>query len=67
MECIDCGNKNEFPNGQQIHVTEFLQNDIDVDESMAFCTQIECRDCGAVLGYLGAGAAVGSKNVRGYY
>lgn len=67
MQCPDCENENPVPQGKAIHVSDFLEGDVDVDASQAIYTQLECRDCGAVLGYHGIGAAVGSSNIRGFY
>lgn len=67
MKCLDCGKENEVPKGRTIHLDEIFDDHIDVDVSVQEHTQLECRECGAVLGYLAAGAAIGSSNVRGYY
>lgn len=67
MKCFDCGSENKVPKGRTIRVDEIFDGHVDVDVSIQEHTQLECRDCGAVLGYLAAGAAVGSNDIRGYY
>lgn len=68
MECPDCGEHNDVPKGRTILLEDvFDESHPDVTASVQEHVQLECRDCGAVLGYLGVGAAVGSEETRGYY
>lgn len=67
MECLDCGHVNDHPAGRSIKISEAFSGDIDVDLGAEDHVQLECTECGAVLGYIGVGAAVGESNVRGYY
>ncbi|MCY4731977.1 hypothetical protein KY092_15555 [Natronomonas gomsonensis] len=67
MKCLDCGADNDTPAGKQILLEEIFDGNVDVDAGAQQHTQLECRECGAVLGYLGSAAAIGSSNVRGYY
>lgn len=67
MECPDCGDNSEVPAAEQIAVSEIFDGHVDVDVSAQTHLQLECPECGAVLGYHAVGAAIGSNNVRGYY
>jgi hypothetical protein len=66
MECLDCGEDTQ-PEGEVIMLEDIMDDHVDVDTSIEQWVQLECGDCGAVLGYTGAGAAIGSSTIRGYY
>jgi ribosomal protein S27AE len=58
--CPHCGDEIEVPDGDMIRLDEFFEEDAeDVDVSVQQHVQLECPECGAVLGYLGVGAATG--------
>lgn len=67
MKCPDCGTVNDRPKATQLLLDEIFEGHIDVDASAQEHLQLECTECGAVLGYMGSGAAIGSSNIRGYY
>jgi len=67
MKCLDCGAENEHPNGEVFMLDDILDDHVDVDLSIQQWVQLECTACGAVLGYTGTGAAVGSSNIRSFY
>lgn len=68
MECPYCGETNDAPEGESILLDEvFDDSHPDVDAGVQEHVQLECPDCGAVLGYLGVAAAFGSENVTGFY
>lgn len=67
MKCLDCGAENDSPNGTQLLLEEIFEGNVDVDAGAQEHVQLECSECGAVLGYLGSAAAIGSTNIRGYY
>ena len=58
--CPYCEEEIEAPNGKQLRVDEFFNDEADdVSVSAQEHVQLECRECGAVLGYLAIGAAAG--------
>lgn len=68
MRCPYCDATNEVPAAESILLDEVFDDDHpDVDAGLQEHVQLECPDCGAVLGYLGAAAAFGSEDVHGYY
>lgn len=67
MECLDCGADNDAPHGRTFLLDEVFENSVDVEAGVQKYVQLECADCGAVIGYLGTAAAVGSQDVRGFY
>lgn len=67
MECLDCEAEFEYPKGKKILTGDIMGDHVDVDASGQTHTQLECPECGAILGYLGYAAAIGSSNIRGYY
>lgn len=68
MECPDCGERTETPAGNRIRVEDVFDDaHPDVEAGRQEHVQLECPNCGAVLGYLGAAAALGSEDVYGFY
>lgn len=68
MQCPDCEAVNDVPAGESILLDEVFDDDHpDVDAGVQEHVQLECPDCGAVLGYLGVAGAFGSENTYGYY
>lgn len=68
MKCPYCGEVNDVPAGETILLDEvFDDSHPDVEAGVQEHVQLECLDCGAVLGYLGVAAAFGSEDVTGYY
>lgn len=68
MECPDCGERNESPAATTILLdTVFDDSHPDVEAGAQEHLQLECPDCGAILGYQGSAAAFGSTDVRGFY
>lgn len=60
MECPDCGVDTGLPRGVSFDVDEALGDDNDsVTMAEQRHYQLECQDCGAVVGYTGVAAAVG--------
>lgn len=58
--CPHCQEEMDVPKGESIRVDEFLDSETEeVDVSVQEHVQLECRNCGAVLGYLAVGAATG--------
>jgi hypothetical protein len=58
--CPHCDEDIEVPDGEMIRLDEFFTEDAgDIDVSVQKHIQLECPECGAVLGYLGLGAAAG--------
>lgn len=67
MACLECGN-DEPPAPKRILLDDILDDSHpDVDLSVQEHAQLECRDCGVILGYQAIGAAVGSQDTYGYY
>ena len=57
--CPHCEQEMEVPNGDTILVDDFFTEDADASISGQEHVQLECPNCGAVLGYLAVGAATG--------
>lgn len=59
--CPHCGEDMEVPKGRAIRTGDFFDEEEvdDVSLSAQQHMQLECRNCGAVLGYLAVGAATG--------
>ena len=49
----------DVPKGETILLDDFFTEDADASISGQEHVQLECPHCGAVLGYLGVGAATG--------
>lgn len=58
--CPHCSEEMEVPEGESILLDEMFTDEAeDVDVSGQEHIQLECPNCGAVLGYLAVGAATG--------
>ena len=59
--CPHCDEEMDAPAGETLRLDElFDEEKVDVSTSVQQHVQLECQNCGAVLGYLGVGAATGN-------